>query len=67
MARQFPPFVESFLERSRRLRRRFREETVTDLLMGNLIRAGRIIRYLNGRGVTVHSRDGSSVTGWSNG
>jgi hypothetical protein len=37
---QFPPFVESFLERSRSLRRRFREETVTDLLMGSFIIAG---------------------------
>lgn len=40
LAHQFPPFVESFLERSRPLRRRFREETVTDLLMGSLITAG---------------------------
>jgi hypothetical protein len=40
LSHQFPPFVEGFLERSRRLRRRFREETVTDLLMGSLITAG---------------------------
>jgi hypothetical protein len=40
LAYQFPQFVEGFLERSRRLRRRFREETVTDLLMGSLITAG---------------------------
>jgi len=40
LAHQFPPFVASFLERSRPLRRRFREETVTDLLMGSLITAG---------------------------
>ncbi len=39
-AQQFPPFVESFLERSRLLRRRFREETITDLLMGSLMIAG---------------------------
>lgn len=39
-AHQFPPFVESFLERGRGLRRRFREETVTDLMMGSLITAG---------------------------
>ncbi|MBU0583095.1 MAG: hypothetical protein KKB66_11335 [Alphaproteobacteria bacterium] len=39
-AHQFPPFVESFLERGRSLRRRFREETVTDLMMGSLITAG---------------------------
>jgi hypothetical protein len=40
LAHQFPPFVANFLERSRKLRRRFREETVTDLLMGSLIIAG---------------------------
>lgn len=40
LAHQFPAFVESFLERGRHLRRRFREETVTDLLMGSLITAG---------------------------
>lgn len=40
LAHQFPPFVASFLERSRQLRRRFREETVTDLLMGSLITGG---------------------------
>lgn len=40
LAHQFPPFVAGFLERSRPLRRRFREETVTDLLMGSLITAG---------------------------
>lgn len=39
-AHQFPPFVASFLERGRWLRRRFREETVTDLLMGNLMTVG---------------------------
>lgn len=38
------PFVESFLERGRNLRRRFREETVTDLMMGSLIAGkGRVI------------------------
>lgn len=41
LAHQFPPFVANFLERSRPLRRRFREETVTDLLMGSLVAAGR--------------------------
>lgn len=40
LAHQFPPFVENFLEQGRRLRRRFREETVTDLLMGSLITVG---------------------------
>lgn len=40
LSHQFPPFVESFLERSKPLRRRFREETITDLLMGSLITAG---------------------------
>lgn len=38
-SRQFPRFVERFLEQGRTLRRRFREETVTDLLMGGLITA----------------------------
>lgn len=40
LAHQFPLFVANFLEHSRPLRRRFREETVTDLLMGSLITAG---------------------------
>lgn len=40
LAHRFPPFVETFMERSRRLRRRFREETITDLLMYSLIVAG---------------------------
>jgi hypothetical protein len=40
LAQLFPPLVEGFLERSRTLRRRFREETITDLLMGSLITAG---------------------------
>lgn len=40
LAHQFPLFVANFLERSRPLRRRFREETVTDLLMGSLVTAG---------------------------
>ncbi|MGE3907159.1 MAG: DUF6615 family protein [Reyranellaceae bacterium] len=40
LAHQFPSFIESFLQRSRSLRRRFREETATDLLMGSLITAG---------------------------
>ncbi len=39
-AEQFPTFTEDFLERGRTLRRRFREETVTDLMMGCLITAG---------------------------
>lgn len=44
-ANQFPPFVERFLNQGRTLRRRFREETVTDLLMGGLITAagGRVV------------------------
>lgn len=40
LARTFPQFIENFLERGNPLRRRFREETVTDLLMGSLITAG---------------------------
>ncbi len=39
-ARQFPTFVESFLQQGSRLSRRFREETVTDILMGGLISTG---------------------------
>jgi hypothetical protein len=39
-AHQFPFFVERFLDQGRALRRRFREETVTDLMMGGLITAG---------------------------
>ena len=55
LAHRFPPFVENFLERSRPLRRRFREETVTDLLMGSLISAA-------GRRVIVEFPD-EPVTG----
>lgn len=45
LAQHFPPFVESFLERGGKLRRRFREESVTDLLMNGLLAlgAGRVI------------------------
>jgi hypothetical protein len=39
-ARQFPNVVADFLNRSRSLHRRFREESVTDLLMANLIAIG---------------------------
>jgi hypothetical protein len=39
-AKQFPDFVADFLDRSRSLRRRFREESVTDLLMASLITIG---------------------------
>src|SRR5271156_1440807 len=39
-AQQFPNFVADFLNRSRSLRRRFREESVTDLLMASLIAIG---------------------------
>lgn len=35
-----PAFVESFLDRGRMLRRRFREETITDIVMGSMITAG---------------------------
>jgi hypothetical protein len=37
---QFPPFVANFLQRGRVLRRRFREESITDLLMGSLVALG---------------------------
>lgn len=40
LSQQFPAFVEGFLDQSRQLRRRFREESVTDILMGGLITAG---------------------------
>lgn len=40
LAHQFPPFVADFLGRGRSLRRRFREESVTDLLMGSLVAVG---------------------------
>lgn len=44
-ANSFPVFVENFLGRGRLLARRFREETITDLMMGSLISlgAGRVI------------------------
>lgn len=35
----FPDFVAAFLDQGRSLRRRFREETITDLMMGNLMAA----------------------------
>ena len=40
IAHQFPTFVSHFLEQGKTLRRRFREETITDLLMGSLMTAG---------------------------
>lgn len=40
-AHQFPEFVAGFFERGRVLQRRFREETVTDLIMGQLLAIGR--------------------------
>jgi len=45
LAKTFPDFVGRFLEQGLALRRRFREETVTDLLMGTLMTAagGRVI------------------------
>lgn len=39
-AHQFPTFVEKLLDKDRALRRNFREETITDLLMGGLVTAG---------------------------
>lgn len=39
-AHLFPNAVETFLERGRGLKRRFREETVTDMMMGSLISVG---------------------------
>jgi len=37
---QFPQFVAAFIQNGRKLRRRFREESVTDLLMGSLMTIG---------------------------
>jgi Family of unknown function (DUF6615) len=39
-ANEFPEFVANFLQHGRKLRRRFREESVTDLLMGSLLSIG---------------------------
>lgn len=39
-SRQFPKAIGRFLDRSAHLRRRFREETVTDLFMGSLVGVG---------------------------
>lgn len=39
-AQHFPRSVASFLQRGQHLKRRFREETVTDLLMANLLALG---------------------------
>jgi hypothetical protein len=39
-ANEFPRLVETFLGFGLSLRRRFREETITDLIMGNLLIAG---------------------------
>ena len=49
-ARQFPPFVADFMESSRDLGRRFREETITDMMMAALKIAGGqrvIVRFPN--------------------
>lgn len=40
LANYFPPLAANFLERSNKLRRRFREESITDLLMANILAAG---------------------------
>lgn len=40
MARNFPVFIESFLDRSTSLKRSFREETITDMLMSNIVALG---------------------------
>jgi hypothetical protein len=39
-ANSFPRFVASFLQRGRTLKRRFREEIITDLMMGSLLSLG---------------------------
>lgn len=39
-ANEFPDFVAGFLQRGRSLQRRFREETITDIMMSNLILLG---------------------------
>jgi len=50
LANRFPQFIADFFDHGRKLRRRFREETVTDLLMGGLISMG-------GRNVIVEFPD----------
>ena len=40
LALRFPPFAADFLGRGHTLRRRFREETITDMLMGSLLAIG---------------------------
>lgn len=39
-SQEFPPFVAKFLDSGRLLRRRFREESITDLIMAGLIAVG---------------------------
>lgn len=40
MARNFPAFTENFLDRSATLQKSFREETITDMLMANIVALG---------------------------
>jgi len=40
LAHTFPGFVEDFLDLSNGLSRRFREETVTDMFMSNMVAMG---------------------------
>ena len=39
-AQHFPRSVANLLQRDKKLKRRFREETITDLLMANLVTLG---------------------------
>ncbi len=55
LAHSFPPFVAQLLERDRTLKRNFREETVTDLLMASLV-------GLSAYGISVEFPD-EQVTG----
>jgi hypothetical protein len=56
LAHTFPPWVAKLLERDRSLRRNFREETITDLLMASLV-------GLKGYGITVDFPDETKTGG----
>jgi hypothetical protein len=56
LAHTFPPWVAKLLERDRSLRRNFREETITDLLMASMV-------GLKGYGITVDFPDETKTGG----
>lgn len=45
-ANEFPRFVSQFLQREERLKRRFREETITDIMMASLISVGQPLVFV---------------------